>query len=189
MEESIFKFKKAKKMVGNFDPDDKNEWTLLIKPQIGDATLFIHYHKLWLIQEQPEIEADPDNGVEGQKEIKRQSSYELFRGFVKDGKFVIEKQSQFSAKVDEAISRKFLDSLQTHIDFGYDKDWNMYSNDIAEVPSYYEYPKGSAGNMPGNMMNMMQAQAGMSNPLVQASTNGVRRSAMLTSGSAQQSNP
>lgn len=156
--ESIFKFKKAKKMVGNFDADDPHEWTLLTKPQIGNVTLFVHFHKLWLIQEQPAIEADEDNGIEGQEEIKRQPYCEVFFGFVKDDKFVIERQNSFKERIDELAQKTFLKNLQKYLDDGYDKDWTNYNADNSPVPPhYYEHQKsGSPMGSPQQVMNMMQ---------------------------------
>ncbi len=59
---SLFKFKTKKIMIGEFDPDDEDEWTLLIKPQIQDMPLFMHFHKGWNVTE---VAEDEENDIEG----------------------------------------------------------------------------------------------------------------------------
>jgi hypothetical protein len=135
--ENIFKFKKAKKMVGEFDADDPHEWTLLTKPQIGDVTLFVHFHKLWLVTEVPEVEEDEENGIEYQAGVQRMPVCEVYYGFLKDDKFVVERQNQFKERIDELAQKRFLQNLQRYLDEGYSKDYNNYKGDDPIVPNYY----------------------------------------------------
>lgn len=165
--ESLFKFKKPnKKMVGEFDTNDGQEWCLLHKPQIGNVTLFIHFHKLWLIQETPEIVADEANGIKGRPGILRKPSLEIFTGFVKEGKFVVEKQRQIAERIDDLANQRFLKNLELYLnDYSYKKDWDNYMQDQPVVPNYYEQPKGattakSLGNFQNKIVQMMRANIG-----------------------------
>jgi hypothetical protein len=149
--ENLFKFKKAKKMVGEFDADDPHEWTLLLKPQIGDVTLFVHFHKLWLVEEKPEIEADEENGIEYQAGVQRVPACEVYFGFMKDGKFVVERSSNFKERIDELAQKRFLQNLQRYLDEGYNKDWNSYKLDEPVTPNYYGHQKDQSGSMSAAM--------------------------------------
>jgi hypothetical protein len=102
---------------------------LLLKPQIGDVTLFVHFHKLWLVEEKPEIEADEENGIEYQAGVQRVPACEVYFGFMKDGKFVVERSSNFKERIDELAQKRFLQNLQRYLDEGYNKDWNSYKLD------------------------------------------------------------
>lgn len=165
--ESLFKFKKpSKKMVGEFDTNDGQEWCLLHKPQIGNVTMFIHFHKLWLIQEIPEIVADESLGIEGKPGILRKPALEIFTGFVKEGKFVVEKQKIMTERIDDLANQRFLKNLELYLDeYGYNKDWDNYIKDQPVVPNYYEQPKGtkttkSLGNLQNTFTQMMKATTG-----------------------------
>lgn len=155
--ESIFKFKKPEKvMIGGFDPDDQQEWALLIKPQIGDATLFVHFHKLWLVTEQPKIEPDPDNNIEGQDEVVRQSTVMIYTGFIKDDKFVVEKTRPINLKVDIAAQREFLRQLEFYVkELNFEKDWNNYAGDFPAIPSYYGHQDSNKSGGFGNAKTMI----------------------------------
>lgn len=139
--ESIFKFKKAKKMVGDFDADDATEWTLLTKPQIGNVTLFVHFHKMWCVEEQPEVPAD-ENDEHHQPAVVRQPQCEIYYGFVKDDKFVVEKTNKFSERTDELTQKRLNEYIEWYIENGYTKDWANYNADNTPVaPSYYGHEK------------------------------------------------
>lgn len=158
---SLFKFKKAKVMVGEFDPDDSDEWTLLIKPQIQDTTLFVHFHKMWNVTEVPEVqavEADDANGiaaVEYQPGVYAHPSIVVFVGFVKEGNFIVTKSKSFSFESFANVKKDYLIRLEEYVGKGFTKDWNMYSNDIAQVPHYYgnkPLPDASfVGSRPGTI--------------------------------------
>ncbi len=136
----MFNLKKAKKSIGEFSTDDNHEWTLLTKPQFQDVTEFIHLHRLWLIEEKPEILADEANGVEGQREVKRIPICEAYIGFLKDDKFVVQKMKLVVKERDNAPAQiKFLNHLQVYYDLGYTKDYDNYKGDEPITPSYYSH--------------------------------------------------
>lgn len=161
---SLFKFKKAKVMVGEFDPDDKDEWTFLIKPQIQDVTLFVHFHKQWNVTEVPGVEAveeDPDNGivgVEGVDPISKIPVLHVFTGFIKDGNFVLDKNKPFSYNSFEAVKKDYLDRLTKYIEMGFTKDWNMYMGKTIEKPKYFG-AKGEIGGISNMGKALMQVQS------------------------------
>lgn len=140
---SLFKFKKAKVMVGEFDPDDEDEWTLLIKPQIQDVTLFVHFHKKWNVTEvpgTPEIEEDEANGIEYQAAtpgVSKLPIVHVFTGFVKEGNFVLDKHGPFSYQSLESVKKDYVKRLTTYTEKGFTKDWNQYSNDVGQKPKYF----------------------------------------------------
>lgn len=164
--ESIFKFKKPdKKKVGDFDSDDKHEWQLLVKPQIGNVTLFVHFHKLWLVEEKPEVQEDEANGIEYQPGVQRVPVCEVYYGFIKDDKFVVERQNRFQERIDELAQRRLNTNLQNFLEQGYTKDWNNYKGDEPIVPNYYGHqekpglnPKIFGGKRPHQILkNVMQS--------------------------------
>lgn len=154
MEESIFKFKKAKKMVGDFEPDDPNEWCLLVKPQIGDVTLFVHFHKHWCVIEIPEIEEDEDNGIEYQAAVQKQPVFDVYSGFLKGDSFVVEHSRSRASRVDEMANKDFLRNLQGYLDAGYTKDWNNYTGDVANTPNHYGHQQQDKPGLRQQAFNM-----------------------------------
>jgi len=146
--DSIFKFKKPdkKKIGGVFDADDKKEWCLLTKPQIGNVTLFIHFHKLWCVTEVPEVQEDEANGIEYQVGVQKQPVCEIYFGFVKDDKFVVEKYNTLKDRIDDLAQNTLNGNIQRFLDEGYAKDWNNYKGDEPIVPNYYGHQKDRNGN-------------------------------------------
>lgn len=143
-EKSIFSFKKAKKKVGDFDTDDPQEWVLLHKPQIGDVTLFVHFHKLWCVTE---VQGDEENGIQ---EVKKAPGCEIYTGFLKEDKFVVEKRRAFVERIDDLANKHLLRDLQQYLDMGFTKDYNNYLVDVPVTPNYYEQPvQDKSGSMLG----------------------------------------
>lgn len=168
--DSIFKFKKpAKKTVGDFDADDKQEWCLLVKPQIGDVTLFIHFHKLWCVTEVPPVMGKDEDGNDIIEEpgVEKMPVCNVYFGFVKDDKFVVERQQTFKERVDELVHKTLNKNIQNFLDQGYTKDYNNYKLDEPIVPNYYGHKKedkpgflsGILGNKKPHVLlkNMMQS--------------------------------
>lgn len=180
---SLFKFKKAKVMVGDFDPDDEDEWTLLIKPQIQDVTLFVHLHKQWNVVEvpgTPEIEADEANGIEYQEAtpgIMKIPVVHVFTGFVKDGNFVLDKDKAFSHSSFEGVKKDYLKRLQTYTELGFTKDWDMYEHDIGLKPKYYG--EGRDINSISNISQAINQSIHQSGGIVQAQTANINTTKKL----------
>jgi len=136
MSEFKFKFKKPDaKKIGDFDPLDKDEWALLIKPQIQDVTLFLHFHKMWNTVETPEV-VDSDGNVT-QKEIKKQPAWKYSTGFIKDEKFIVTQQKVIHRQTFHEIYKAYSQVLEQYIEQGYTKDWNNYVNGVPKEPEYY----------------------------------------------------
>lgn len=162
--ESIFKFKRASKTIGDFDANDPNEWTLLIKPQMGGISDFIHMQRMWLVEEKPAVEADPDNGIEGSPEVKKQYAIRVTRGFVRDDSFIVEKDNTTAVRHEVDGNARFVALLKTYVDNDYKKDWVNYNADnTSKTPSYYEHEKSKMGgfgmDMSGAMKSIQQMAA------------------------------
>lgn len=128
----MFTFKKVKKMIGEFEADDPNEWMLLIRPQIQDVTLFTHFHKLWLVEE---VKEDLENGIHG---VIRIPTYEVYRGFVKDGNFVVESRQYYPARTSELANKNLNSNLEILVESGYVKHNTYYNNGKCTAPEYFE---------------------------------------------------
>lgn len=155
----LFKFKKKEtKKVGDFDVLDTSEWTLLIKPQIQDVTLFVHFHKLWNVQEVAGVEADPDNGIEAVKEVKAHPAWEHKTGFLKDGKFIVTQQKTISEQTYHAIHKRYIKTLENYLEEGYKKDWDNYILDEPQTPHYYINERTSQEEAQQSMQQKMMSQ-------------------------------
>lgn len=159
-ETPLFKFKKkGTKKIGDFDVLDSSEWTLLIKPQIQDVTLFVHFRKLWNVEEQPEV-LNADGEVEHQA-VKQHPAYEFNTGFIKDDKFIVQKQKPVGEQTYHAIQKRYMMNLENLINEGYQKDWNNYNGDEPIVPHYYINERTSQEDL---MMQQLAAQAKRQRP-------------------------
>lgn len=172
--ESIFKFKRAKKMIGDFDADEQKEWVLLIKPQIGNVTLFTHFHKMWLVDEVPPTEEDEENGIEYSPGVQRQPLCMVTFGFIKDDKFVVERSQNFTERTDELANKTFVRNLEKFVEDGFTKDWANYeANGDPKVPDYYSHKQeGSKTSGPSNhslkMMKSLQSMVRGGPKVIQA---------------------
>lgn len=133
---SVFKFKKkTSKKIGDFDVIDNTEWTLLIKPQIQDLPLFVHYRKLWNVEEKSEVTDEDGNVI--QEKVEMYPAFEVKTGFVKDGKFIVQQQKSVVKSTYHEIDKLYMKSLDDFIKMGYEKDWNNYNGEEPIVPGYY----------------------------------------------------
>lgn len=129
---SPFEFKKKSKSIGDFSTTDEQEWNLLIRERLQEVTTFIHFRKMWLIEE---VEEDEENEIAEQK---RNSNIEVNTGFIKDGNFVIERRKVLQARTDEEGQRLYLKNLAIFVEDGYRKDWLNYEADgTPKKPKYY----------------------------------------------------
>jgi hypothetical protein len=137
MENSIFKFKKVQsKKVGEFDLNDKTEYTLLIKTSYGDLPKFIHMHKLWNVTETPD-KLDSDGDIE-EKGIKAAPVWEQIMGFVKDGSYVVTGRRAFQSGNYHDIHVKYSSQLERYVEEGFRKDESLYNKSgNPVVPTYY----------------------------------------------------
>lgn len=126
---SLFKIKRQKKQICGIDPLDDSEWTMLIKPQIQNVTLFAHLKKNWNVTE---VEPDEENNI---KEVRKHDSFNITIGFIKDGQFIVQANN---------IYRKglFMKKLSIYEEDGYIKHDEMYLGGFPSEPVYH----GSNGN-------------------------------------------
>lgn len=175
MSESIFKFKKPdKKKLGGIELDDPHEWTLLIKHQVKDETLFVHFRKKWNL---PEAVPEPEPEVTGEEDLEEfqkmiigaqmakkddntaEPILEMITGFVKDGKFVIAKQQKLSHQLYDGIKKNYVHNLTKFIEDGYVKHEEAYAGDIPIAPKYYVNERTPVKEA-FNMTSLMQGQSG-----------------------------
>ena len=164
--DSIFKFKKVGiNKIGDFNAVDESEWTLLIKPQIQDVTLFVHYHKMWNVEEKSaEVDAD---GNETKKAVEKTPQWLQSSGFIKDDKFIVTQQKPVHRQTFHEIQKVYIQSLTNFIEQGYKKDWNNYVGDVPQKPTYYINEKTSQEEASAKVMqNMVKMQTAMSGTTV-----------------------
>jgi hypothetical protein len=156
-EKFSFKLKKSNKMIGDFDTTDPNEWTLLVKEVYQEFSQFIHYRKLWLIEEREEIQEDSENGIEYQFPIKRAPACICYRGFIKDGAHVVTSSHTMSGKDFDSVNKTFLKHLEAcHVDSGYKKEVAMYNDGIALCPKYHSNIDDNSGSLVGPRTSTMR---------------------------------
>lgn len=164
---SPFEFKKKSKSIGDFSATEQQEWNLLLRERLQEVTVFVHFRKMWLIEE---VEEDEENEIAEQK---RNSNIEVTFGFVKDGNFVVEKQRTIKARTDEEGQMLFLKNLANYVEDGYRKDWLNYEADgTAKKPKYYAANGKEIGGTDDllNKFQMMSRPPGNMNPIVKMST-------------------
>ena len=154
-ETPVFKFKKTtSKMVGDFDVNDKSKRTLLIKHQIQDVTLFVHFEKLWNVEETAEV-LDPDGNVLV-KGVKSMPAWRHVQGFIKDGKFVVTVNRMITAMNYHTIHTRYINQLEKYLNEGYVKDIQNYTGEEAIEPKYYVNEKTSLDEMQAMSSKMGQ---------------------------------
>lgn len=146
-----FKFgiKLKPKTVGDFNVGNPEEWTLLIKPQIKDDTLFVHFHCEFKRDLTDEEKA---NGV-----TEPPLAMKVISGFLKEGKFchvISNNHSAFNKEKLLLIYEKYLKDLYEQ---GYMKHTEMYLGDLSIEPTYrkYEGVNQSIGGIQAMMSQMM----------------------------------
>jgi hypothetical protein len=156
----MFKFKTKKVTIGDFDPDDPYEWTLLIKPQIQDVTNFIHIRRCWNVTE---VAKDEENGIDG---VFKENVYEIIKGFIKEENYVVQHSISLRNPSIEFAKSKYVEILKDYIEDGWEKDWNMYENEAPGIPKTPSYRKFNTQvstkqlsllkNMTSNLINKSQ---------------------------------
>lgn len=135
---SDFKFdiKLKPKTVGEFDVANPPKWTLLIKSQFKDETLFVHLHCIF---QEPLTEEQKANGV-----VEPFPIIEITKGFMKDGYFIpTDKKTVVSAPDRLHISKKYGILMEALIEDGFIKHGEMYLGaKEAESPVYHVNEKG-----------------------------------------------
>lgn len=145
-ETPLFKFKKTtSRRIGDFDVFDRSLRTLLIKPQIQDVTLFMHFEKLWNVEETAD-ELDSDGNVVT-KGVKSSPAWRQLQGFIKDDKFVVTSNRLITANNYHTIHTKYIQELKWCLDKGYIKDIRNYIGEIPIEPKYYVNEKTSLDEM------------------------------------------
>lgn len=153
---SDFKFdiKLKPKTVGEFDVANPPKWTLLIKSQFKDETLFVHLHCIF---QEPLTEEQKANGV-----VEPFPIIEITKGFMKDGYFILTDKKTVSAPDRLPISKKYGILMEALIEDGFIKHGEMYLGaKEAESPVYHVNEKGGAG---GFDMDAIMAKIGANQP-------------------------
>lgn len=154
-ETPVFKFKKTtSKKVGDFDVNDKSLRTLLIKPQIQDVTLFVHFEKLWNVEETAD-ELDSDGNIVT-KGVKSFPNWRHLQGFIKDGKFVVTVNKMVTAMNYHTIHTRYIQQLEKYLAEGYVKDVQNYNGEVPIEPKYYVNEKTSLDELQAQSSKMGQ---------------------------------
>lgn len=128
--DSLFKFKKASKMIGEFDTNSEEEWDILIKREAFDLPYFIHFQKMWNVVEVPEVK-DADGNVTT-KGITKLPGVKVHYGFIKDDHFICTKENAYSQQSFHQIRKQYIQLLANAIEIGYSKDLNF-----SGIPVYF----------------------------------------------------
>lgn len=161
---SDFKFdiKLKPKKVGEFDVGNPTAWTLLIKPQYKDDTLFVHLHCLF---KEPLSDKDKANGVETSPPL-----IEITKGFMKEGKFILEDKKIVSGIDEASVLPKYEILIKSLLDDGFIKHGEMYlGRKDPDVPAYNVNKRGGTG-MGFDLAKMMSNLRMPQNPGVSLTT-------------------
>jgi hypothetical protein len=160
----IFQFKKAKITISGIDPDGPSEWELLVKHDTNDLPSFYHFHKLWIRLETPdEVDADGNVTKPGTRQM---PVVQVYRGFIKDDKFVVTGQQSIQANSFHECHKKFKFALESAIKTnGFKKDESRYSGIFGQPQQYYS-------NERTPMPNLNQSVMGQISQLVSQATQG-----------------
>lgn len=166
---SDFKFdiKLKPKKVGEFDVGNPTAWTLLIKPQYKDDTLFVHLHCLF---KEPLTEEEKENGVETKPNV-----IEITKGFMKDGCFVPMDKKTASGIDEKTVLRKYEVFIQALLDDGYIKHGEMYLGDKEPETPVYHINENKGGIAGFDLSQMMQSLGMPQNPGIPPNKNPILR--------------
>lgn len=148
MEKFSFGFNIKPKMVGEFNASDPSEWTLLIKPQIKDDTLFVHIQCEWK-RKLSEFEIEAGITEPPMRII-------INTGFMKDGQFVLSNTANSAGGRHSTMAQTLKTYAQLLSDYqsaGYIKHGEMYlGSKDPEEPTYRSSKGGNMANV-ANFMN------------------------------------
>lgn len=114
----MFKLKKASKKVGDFDvTDNTTEWLMLERQEVADLPSFVHLHRLWVREETEDVFDNEDNLVS--KGLKKTSTIMLYKGFVKDEKYIVETTMPLQYGNDHDAQQNLVKRLTQLLDAGY----------------------------------------------------------------------
>jgi len=147
----MFKLKKASKKVGDFDvTDEKTEWIMLERQEIGDMPSFVHLQRLWVREETEDVFDSEGNIVT--RGLKKESSLRFYKGFIKDGKYIVEYNSLIPFGTDHEAQKKLITRLENLLQDSY----KMVESD-GKTPTYYKNERESM--TPPDTQGMMNALA------------------------------
>lgn len=107
----MFKLKKASKKVGDFDvTDNTTEWLMLQRVEMGDMPSFVHIQRLWVREETPDEFDNEGNMVS--KGLKKESALLVYKGFVKDGKYIVESRHPYQFGSDYEAQKALIRRLE-----------------------------------------------------------------------------
>lgn len=154
----IFQFKKAKITISGIDPDGPSEWELLVKHDTNDLPQFYHFQKLWIRAETPdEVDA---NGQITKQGVKQVPVVQVYKGFIKDDKFVVTNQGTIQANTFHECHKKFKSALETATkQNGFKKDESRYSGIFGQPQQYYANERNPLVSNTNGVMGVSQSQA------------------------------
>ena len=147
---SDFKFglKIKAKTVGEFNVGNPGEWSLLIKPQIKDDTLFVHFHCQW---KRKLTDAEIADGIVAPPGI-----LTIVTGFLKDGKFIPVSKNNITSLITERLIISYERYIREYMELGYIKHSEMYlGSENPSEPIYYE--NSNQGKIPMDIRTVMNS--------------------------------
>lgn len=168
---SNFKFglKIRPKTIGGINVGDPEEWTLLIKPQFKDETLFVHFHCVFKhILTQEEIDARKITKI----------GIIINTGFVKDDKFCIIHTHKIAINHGlPSLMKYYKDKVESFMSQGYQKD-----DRVSGEPMYHKFDKNS-NSFSQVLNNLASLSTSSNNPLIKM------QAAMTSSNTSSAANP
>lgn len=156
-----FDIKVKPKKIGEFDVGNPTAWTLLIKPQIKDDTLFVHLHCHF----KEIIEIPPPGSVVTDDVKTPPMIIEIVKGFIKDAKFVPTDKKAVSGKTEVELLQKYEILIQSLLNDGFMKHGEMYmSSKEPEKPVYNVFEKKAGAGSSQFDLSSMMASIGMPTP-------------------------
>lgn len=124
-EESIFKFKKGKRLVAGIEISDAKKWIMLLKKEYQGDTTFVHFC------------------MYRDKEFDKVTGVHIFTGFMKGERFVVTRNRMLENKGfnDFNIISRLTAEMEKLAKEGYSKDEFQYTFGEPGNPSYFKDPE------------------------------------------------
>ena len=121
----VFKFKKAKKLLGGIEISDVKKWIMMLKKVYQGDTVFVHYC------------------LYRDKEFNTVTGIHVFEGFMKGERFVVQKNRMLNNKGhnDFNVLTRLNDEMERLVKDGYLRDESQYISGEPGNPSYFKDPE------------------------------------------------